>query len=184
MDRHEGRSRTATLLGLARVHTARPLAITGMLVGLCACGPVGSTPTAHTPTNSVTTVSGDAAHSQSKAPMVAQVSVTKENVERDADVEVAVLIENRSKDQEVVLMAEELSSPAALFEVRDAMGKSIPPTSPPAPSGSRRVVAPGQAINIKMTLAGMFSPPLKPGEYSVRLRRIDSSPRRFRIASP
>lgn len=140
--------------------------------------PASSAPPASTAT--VTEGAGGLAQSKAASPIVARLSVTNEQVARDADVEISVHIENRGSDP-VVLLAEELRAPAALFEIRDGMGQKVLPTSPPMPSGEKRVVEPGKSIDIKMTLAGMFSPPLKPGNYSVRLRRIDSTPRPFRI---
>jgi hypothetical protein len=158
------------------------------VVAAAACGPVGSGARAPSgdgvATSSIEEGKGHGtAPGRDASPIVAGLSVARERVERDADVEVSVHIENRGKDP-VILLAEELRSPAALFEVRDAMGKPIPPTSPPMPSGDEHVVAPGKAIDIRMNLAGMFSPPLGPGDYSIRLRRIDSTPHRFRIAPP
>ena len=158
-----------------------------LLSSMLACGsappPASTAPAASAPlatTATVTEGTGGPAQPRAASPIVARLSVTNAQVARDADVEVSVHIENRGSDP-IVLLAEELRAPAALFEIRDGMGQKVLPTSPPMPSGEKRVVEPGKSIAIKMTLAGMFSPPLKPGDYSVRLRRIDSDPRPFRI---
>lgn len=134
-------------------------------------------------TSDLTATHDDKSTGRNGPPIVVQISLPKDEVDRDADLEVAVRIENHSPDP-VILLAEEVTAPAALFEVRDAMGQKVLPTSAPVPTGGKRVVDPGKAIDIKMTLAGMFTPGLKPGEYSVRLRRIDSTPRRFKVRPP
>lgn len=134
-------------------------------------------------TSDLVTTHDDKSSGVKGSPIVVQISLAKDEVDRDADLEVNVRIENHSSDR-VILLAEEVTSPAALFEIRDAMGQKILPTTAPIPTGGQRVVDPGKAIDIKMTLAGMFTPGLKPGEYSVRLRRIDSSPRRFKVRPP
>lgn len=116
------------------------------------------------------------------SPVFATLSLERDEVAREAELMVTAHIENRGKDP-VILMEEELSSPAALFEVRDAVGQRVAPTVPSRPLGGHHPVAPGKAIEIKMSLAGMYSPPLRPGEYSVRIRRIESTPRRFRVVA-
>jgi len=94
---------------------------------------------------------------------------------------VAVMIENHSKDP-LIFSEEEFTSPNVMFEVRDKMGQKILAAPPPPPSGRKRTVDPGKQVEIRMTLAGMFSPPLPPGDYSVRLKRVDTSPHWFKIA--
>lgn len=149
-------------------------------IGATACGRVGSGETRPI-ANPNASSQDDSSRTRKGPPIETSISLARDDVPHESDLEISVVIENHSQDQ-VVLLAEELTSPAALFEVRDAYGQKMLPTSPPVPTGGKKVVEPGHAIDIKMTLAGMFSPPLKPGEYSVRLRRIDSSPRRFRIS--
>lgn len=157
------------------------MAVVGAFV-LLACGSADSVKTR--PLNASNASSQDeSARKGQGTPIETQISLARDEVAHESELEATVVIENHSNDP-VILLAEEVSSPAALFEVRDAYGQKIPTTNPPVPTGGKKVVEPGHAIDIKMSLAGMFTPPLKPGEYSLRLRRIDSTPRRFRITAP
>jgi hypothetical protein len=149
-----------------------------------ACGPVGSAtppPQAPTTTEGTSTVTEDA-HDRKGPPVVARIAISQSEVQRDSDLEVIVNIENRSKDP-VILSEEELTSPSVLFEVRNHMGERVLPSSAPVPTGRNRTIEPGKRLEIRMKLAGMFSPPLKPGEYSVRLKRINSTPHAFKVVN-
>lgn len=147
-----------------------------------ACGEVRSgpanNPAAPTPASS-SEISANSGPNAGKL-VVANLSLNRAEVANEADLEVHVVIENRSAEP-LSFTEEEFTSPHVLFEVRDALGEKVLAGPPPTPTGRHRRVEPGKQADIKMTLAGMFSPPLKPGAYNIRLRRISSTPHAFKI---
>jgi hypothetical protein len=81
---------------------------------------------------------------------------------------VQVQVRNRTL-QPVVLPAEVLSAAQLLLEVIDARGTRVPTVPPPAMSGQAVTLAPGERVRRELTL-DVFSPPLRPGRYTVRFR--------------
>ena len=80
----------------------------------------------------------------------------------------SVLLENRSAGV-VVLPSQVLDSAPLLLEVRDAKGRVVPPLPPPVPTGEVRAIASGDRATCSLSLDA-FSPGLKPGDYTVRVR--------------
>lgn len=161
---------------------ARLLSMLPLATLLSACGQVGSGQTATSATSPVSSVT-EASHNRTGSPIVARISLSRTQAERESDIEVVTIIENRGEEP-LVFSEEEFTSPNVLLEVRDAMGDRLLSAPPPVPTGRKRTVDRGKQVEIRMTMAGMFSPPLKPGAYNVRLRRVSTTPHAFRITGP
>lgn len=146
------------------------------------CGPGGAGATSPSPASAGPVVKEEKA-SSTGTPIVAKLSLPLSEVSRDADMEVVVTIENHGQEP-LRFTEDELAAPALLFEVRDHLGNKVLPAPAPTPTGRARNVDAGKRIEVRLKLAGMFSPPLPPGEYSVRLRRVPSTPHAFRIRRP
>jgi hypothetical protein len=111
------------------------------------------------------------------------VALGKRDFVRDGDVEVTVVVENES-DAPVQIAAQVLGSPQLLLEVRDAAGAVVHTVPPPTPTGEMRTLGAHEKVESKMRL-GVFSPPLRAGQYTVAVRAGDpfraSAPVPFRI---
>lgn len=79
-----------------------------------------------------------------------------------------------------------LGSSTLSVDVYDSHGKripSVPPPMPPPPDEAPqylKVLRPGRSINESYSLY-MFSPPLKPGVYTARMRNLESNEVKFTI---
>lgn len=142
-------------------------------IGLALVGCNASTPrAASTPTT---------AHS-TNAPLLATLSVEKTTYTRDAEVEVVIVLTNRSGSA-LSLPTQVLDSPILLLEVRSAgEGDRLPTMPPPTPSDDARTIGPEERLSRTMRL-DMFSPPLPAGNYTVTAHgpQIESNTVRFRI---
>lgn len=115
--------------------------------------------------------------------LVATLSVARERYASGPDVEVLVVLENRSAAP-VDLPAQVLESAQLLLRVRDGRGADVASGPPPTPRPDTTTIAPGQRLTKKLRL-DVFSPPLAAGDYSVTLRSADveSNTVRFHLGS-
>jgi hypothetical protein len=74
-------------------------------------------------------------------------------------------------DRDVRVNKQVIESSILALEVRDAAGKVIAPVPPPVPAGNPEfvIIPAGKAYSRSYELA-VFSPPLAPGNYRVRVR--------------
>jgi hypothetical protein len=102
--------------------------------------------------------------------LVATLAAGRTVVSSDDELIVAVAIVNGSS-AEVELDRTVATSPVLLFEVRDHAGKRVPTVPPPTPPAERAVLPlpPGGGHTFQHRMS-VFSPPLGPGAYALRVR--------------
>lgn len=102
--------------------------------------------------------------------LVATLAVERSVVSHQRELVVAVAIENRGP-QPAELLRTVLSSAVLLLEVRDGVGKVMPPTPPPTPPAVpdpiRLPRGGGQTVQLALDV---FGPPLPAGAYTVRVK--------------
>src|SRR5262245_33906670 len=81
----------------------------------CAASETGPGPQASPPTQTQTSALQETSHNRKGAPFVARIAISKMEVPRDSDLEVIILIENRSQDP-LIFTEEEFTSPNVMFE--------------------------------------------------------------------
>jgi hypothetical protein len=92
-----------------------------------------------------------------------------------------VVLVNRSAVP-VEVASQTLESAPLLLRVQNASGTDIASGPPPTPRAEMTKIEPGAVITRKVRL-DVFSPPLPPGEYSVKVRApdIESNTVKFRV---
>ena len=83
----------------------------------------------------------------------------------------SVELVNRSAGP-ITMPGQVLDSAQLLLEVRDAKDRVVPPTPPPIPNGEMRSILAGDRLTRSLSL-DVFSPPLAPGDYTVRVKGAD-----------
>ena len=105
--------------------------------------------------------------------------------ETNADVEIKCRIQNVSTSP-IQLDTFPLGSAILSVDVFDASGKRIPPIPPPMPPHPDdahrylKILRPGRSLRETYSLY-VFSPPLRPGTYTARMRGIHSNEVTFTI---
>lgn len=116
--------------------------------------------------------------------LVATLAVEQSLVAADAELVVTVAIENRvTTPQELDMTV--ATAAVLLLEVRSSSGKPVPTIPPPTPPAQRAIVQlPPHGGRLVQHRLSVFSPPLPPGAYTVRVRGpgIASGTLDFRIA--
>ena len=105
------------------------------------------------------------AMAQSSSGLAATVTLVRHDYAKDADVEVTVALTNGTSHV-VDVPAQVLESAVLLVDVRDAAGHHVATIPPPVPRSEVVHFAPGQQRVVKVRL-GVFSPPLRAGDYAV-----------------
>lgn len=105
---------------------------------------------------------------QSPPRLTGTLSVRAPRDARDRDVTVNVTLTNNTSAP-AVLPGQVVTVPQLLLEVRGPQNQVMPTIPPPVPASSTVTIAPGQSVQRVLSL-GMFSPPLRPGRYTVRFR--------------
>ena len=106
-----------------------------------------------------------AAAAQSSSALSATVTLARHDYAKDADVEATVALTNGTSHV-VDVPAQVLESAVLLVDVRDSAGHRIATIPPPVPRSDVVHFAPGQRRVVRVRL-GVFSPPLRAGDYAV-----------------
>lgn len=83
----------------------------------------------------------------------------------------SVELVNRSAGA-ITIAGQVLDSAQLLLEVRDSKDHVVAPMPPPTPNGEMRAILAGDRLTRSLSL-DVFSPPLAPGDYTVRVKGAD-----------
>ena len=108
---------------------------------------------------------GAPADAQTPGALSATVSLAQRDYTKDADVEVTVTLTNGT-GHVVDVAAQALETAVLLLDVRDATGRHMATVSPSVPRADVVHFAPNERRVVKVRL-GVFSPPLRAGNYQV-----------------